>query len=438
MVNSIIKASTARVALLISLYFPPEPGGGSMAAWNRATILHMIGYKVYVICGFPSYPTGKVSDTKYKGKLIHIEKEGNFNLIRLRLLPLESKGYFRRFILFINFIFLMLICIPKILRIPTRIELVYAMAPILFSSFIGFLYSKLTKSFFIYEASALWPEELVAFKTRLYSIISIIGKVLAKVSYSLPDMIVLISNMAAEHVTKNYKPRVSVYALPIGVDPSKFPSVSMESCRQKLIGEKIFPDLVYDKFIVLYAGIISKVTRIENFVYAANKLKDDVKDIVIIIVGNGERRKQLEKIKSHHKIENLFFIPFQPGEIVPYIIAAADVCVVSLSSEFIYDATVPTKFFDYLACNKPIIGICKGEVAKIIESNTIGYVVKDGDVDNLAKVILSMKNSPATVRSMQINSQKVLKDFTLSNLALNFDKALKNEIMKKRNRTKVS
>ena len=148
------------IALLISMYFPPEPGGGATAAWNRALILHKIGYSVFVICGFPSYPTGKVIDPMYKRKLFYVEKSENFTLIRLRLLPLESNGYLRRFVLFTNFILLSLFWLPKILTIVRRIKLVYAIAPILFSSFLGYIYSKVTGSFFIYEASDLWPEEL--------------------------------------------------------------------------------------------------------------------------------------------------------------------------------------------------------------------------------------------------------------------------------------
>jgi len=97
------RSTLIRIALLISMYFPPEPGGGAMTAFNRASILHKIGYSVFVLCGFPSYPAGKVSEEKYKGKFFYVEKIDKFTLIRLRLLPLASKGYLRRFILFINF-----------------------------------------------------------------------------------------------------------------------------------------------------------------------------------------------------------------------------------------------------------------------------------------------------------------------------------------------
>jgi len=416
------------IALLISLYFPPEPGGGSVTAWNRALILQKIGYTVFVICGFPAYPSGKVTNPVYKGKLFWVEKTEEITVIRLRLLPLKSKDYLRRLILFINFIFLSLIYMPKILRISSRIVLVYALAPILFSSFIGFIYSKATKSFFVYEASALWPEELVAFRNLAFIVVSF-GTLLAKISYRLPDMIVVISDFAAKYIVNNYKHDAMVYVLPIGVDPSRFPLKTKESSRKELIERQILPSVLENKFIVLYAGIITGITSVENMVYAADILKDE-DGISFLIVGEGEEKTRLEKIKSDHNLNNLFFLPFQDSALVPYIISSADVCIVPLSAEFIYNATIPTKFFDYLACHKPQIGICGGELAMIINSKKIGITVKNGEIRKLAEGLVTLRNSPSLLQMMEENSKSVLQEFSVDALALKFNSVLKQEIMK--------
>ena len=418
-------------ALLISLYFPPEPGGGSETARNRALILHKTGYDVFVLCGFPSYPTGKVTNPKYKNKLFYVEKMDDITLIRLRLLPLKSKNYLRRFILFVNFIFLSLIYMPKILRISTRVSLVYAIAPILFSSFIGFIYSKVTKSFFVYEVSALWPEELIASRTTLHFIILFFGKILARISYTVPDMMIVISKFAAKYLSDSYNPNARIYALPIGVEPSRFATKSKESSRKELIERKIFPGILDNKFIILYAGIITKITNVQDIVYAADILRDK-EDTAFLIVGEGEERTKLEEIKLTHKLNNLIFLPFQDRDVVPYIITSADVCVVPLSSEPIYQATIPTKFFDYLACYKPQIGICSGELAMMINSNKIGLTVEHGEIDKLVDAILSLKNSPSLIQSMTDNSRYVLQEFSLNTLALKFNDVLKQEIMKKK------
>lgn len=412
------------------MYFPPEPGGASTAAWNRATILYKIGFSVFILCGFPSYPTGKVSDSKYSGKLFVVETIENFTLIRCRLLPLQSSGYLRRFFLLMNFVLLSLLYMPRITRITGRIDVVYSIAPIIFSSFLGYIYSILTKSFFIYEVSDLWPEELIVFNTRLYFIIFLIGKVVAKLSYVFPDMIVTISELASEHVSKTYNPRAPIYVLPIGVDLSKFPTKSKESARKELVKHNILPDDFQNRFIILYSGLISKATRVENLAYVADKLHEDNKEILFLIVGEGEEKQKLVELKSTLKLDNLQLLPFQPRIFMSSIISAADVCVVSLPSAPIFDVDVPTKFYEYLACYKPQIGICSGDLAKIINSNKIGSTVIDGDINRLKETIITFKNSPSLMHSMQENSRTTLQEYTLDNLASKFNNDLKREIMR--------
>jgi hypothetical protein len=52
-------------------------------------------------------------------------------------------------------------------------------------------------------------------------------------------------------------------------------------------------------------------------------------------------------------LKNLYLLHFEDAKLVPHTISAANVCVAPLSSDPIYESTIPTKFFDYLACNKP-------------------------------------------------------------------------------------
>jgi glycosyltransferase involved in cell wall biosynthesis len=423
--NSIIS-----IALLISMYFPPEPGGGAMTAFNRASILHKIGYSVFVLCAFPSYPSGKLSQEKYKGKFFYVEKMNDFTLIRLRLLPLASKGYLRRFILFINFNFLTLLWMPKILRICLNTQLVYALAPILFSSVIGFLYSKVTKSLFIYEVSAFWPEELEAFKNRGYFILLHLGKIFAKISYILPDMLVVISHYAEKYVTENYHTKAQIHVMPIGVDPSRYPPKNKEYSRRELIKKNILPEVLENKFIVLYAGVITKVTKVDNIFYAADKLNNNQNNIAFLVIGEGEEKERLEEFRKVKGLNNLFLLPFQAYILVPYIISAADVCVVPLSTGEIYKTTIPTKFFDYLASNKPQVGICEGELADIINTSKIGVTLKDGEIDKLVDTIIYLKDSPLLLKSMEKNTNRVLQMFTLDTLASNLKEVLKRRLVR--------
>ena len=77
----------------------------------------------------------------------------------------------------------------------------------------------------------MWPEELVAFRTHLLPILMLLGKVIAKFSYIVPDIIITVSRLAAEYISREYRPKASVYGIPTGVDPYKFPRFSKDNSR---------------------------------------------------------------------------------------------------------------------------------------------------------------------------------------------------------------
>jgi hypothetical protein len=236
------------IALLISLYFPPESGGGATGAWNRALTLNKLGFKVFVLCGFPTYPLGRITDPNYGG-LFKVERMFPFTVIRIRLLPLAHEGYFKRFVLFNNFVFLTLLYLPRILNLTGKVCLIYARSPVLFSSLSGFIYSKVCKAFYVYEVPDLWPEELVAFPSRFSSMLLRIGIFLASLSYSLPDIIITIGNSAADYIRNRYNPRVPVYGVPVGADINTFcPSSKIESRVNLRIRNEVYSSIFRNYF----------------------------------------------------------------------------------------------------------------------------------------------------------------------------------------------
>jgi glycosyltransferase involved in cell wall biosynthesis len=218
--------------------------------------------------------------------------------------------------------------------------------------------------------------------------------------------------------------------MPIGVDPNKFPRLSKDDCRTYLVKDGILSANLVNKFILLYSGLISNATQVENLAYAASKLKDE-KDVMFLIVGDGEGKQNLSKLKAEHNLANFYLLPFQPREIMPQIISTADVCIVSLPPEPIFDVDVPTKFYEYLACGRPLIGISQGEVAAIINSSNIGRTAKAGDIDSLVEIIRELKNSPSLMQTIKANCESTLHRFSLDSLALSFLNLLKLEKSKR-------
>jgi hypothetical protein len=92
--------------LVVAQYFPPDMGGGATRAYNMAKGLSLAGCDVTVVTAFPHYPTGNIP-TKYRGKLLTIENEGNLRIVRTFVPPIASEGFIKRFFLFASFVFLL-------------------------------------------------------------------------------------------------------------------------------------------------------------------------------------------------------------------------------------------------------------------------------------------------------------------------------------------
>ena len=71
--------------LLVTQYYPPEPGSASMRMGEVAEYLAGKGHGVTVMTGFPNYPNGKVYDG-YKMRLVsrEIVKLGNREIVKRR------------------------------------------------------------------------------------------------------------------------------------------------------------------------------------------------------------------------------------------------------------------------------------------------------------------------------------------------------------------
>jgi glycosyltransferase involved in cell wall biosynthesis len=311
-----------------------------------------------------------------------------------------------------------------------KVDIAYARAPIVFSSIIGFIYSRLLRCFYIYEAPDVWPDELVVIKSPLLPFVMSFGKIIAKLSYFSADLIITVSESAAEYINSHYNPRTMVVGIPSGVDIENFSPASKAMARDKLIKEKILPAILYNKFIVLYSGRISAAQKIDDLVYAAKSLLENG-DIYIIIIGEGAANNRLHNYAVQNNLDNVIFLPFQKREMMPLIISSVDVCTLFLAPEPVYRIAIPTKFYEYLSCQKPIIGVCQGEVEKIIKKYNIGLTCPSGNVKELTYSILKMRKLINSTDILE-NCKNALQNFSLEAISYEFKTVLENNLVNRK------
>ena len=148
-----------------------------------------------------------------------------------------------------------------------------------------------------------------------------------------------------------------------------------------------------------------------------------------MIIGAGEDRPKIEEAAK--VLNNICLLAYQPRSLMPEIISSADLTVVLLSMEPIFSIAFPTKFYEYIACNKPVIAICKGELSEVINFNKIGLAVDNEHIDDLVQYIKTIKDPSDLLSSTEENVKNVLYQYSLDNISLKLGSILKSEFKTK-------
>jgi glycosyltransferase involved in cell wall biosynthesis len=148
-----------------------------------------------------------------------------------------------------------------------------------------------------------------------------------------------------------------------------------------------------DRFVVMYSGLLGIKHGLETILDAAELLREH-EDVAFVIRGEGPRRQALEDRVAELGLENVLFGGELPIEDVPQLLARADVCVTNLLPDPYLEKIVSVKVFEYLACEKPVVGALRGEGARVLDESGGGITVAPGDAQAMAAAILELRDDP--------------------------------------------
>jgi glycosyltransferase involved in cell wall biosynthesis len=151
-----------------------------------------------------------------------------------------------------------------------------------------------------------------------------------------------------------------------------------------------------DRFVLLHAGNIGHGQNLDVVLDAADALRTRA-DILILFIGDGNRRQELEEAARSRGLTNVRFLPFQPRDALRWTYASSDVCLVSLKPG-LAGYIVPSKLYPILAAGRPYVAAVESssEVAAITERYACGVVVTPGDAGMLAERIRALADDGAT------------------------------------------
>jgi colanic acid biosynthesis glycosyl transferase WcaI len=228
---------------------------------------------------------------------------------------------------------------------------------------------------------------------------------LEKWVYGVSDHIIVIGEGFLKNLLDKGVPREKLSVIPNWVDTDFLKPFSKDNPVSRKYG-------LHDKFVMMYSGTISISSNraLEKVLEAAAVLRED-KNVVFVIVGEGLKGAELQKKADELGTDNVRFLPFQPYEDLPRLLASSDVLLVPLDKEK-SQMSVPSKLYNFLAAGRPVLGLAPpdSEVAALIRGTRCGDVVSPDDVAGIREMVLRMKGDPNACRQMASNARRYVVD----------------------------
>lgn len=366
--------------LILNQCYAPEEVSGAVLVTELASDFVKGGHQVTVITAAPNYPYGRVF-SGYRNRFLSRERLDGVEVVRTWSYITPQKTFWRRLL---NFGSQGATALYGGL-LSGKPEIILVFSPPLPLAVTAWILAAAWRTPWVLQLEDLYPE--AAIQAGVLSNRVAIAFFLAVESflYKHATRVSVISETFREIVKSKGIAPDKLKLIPLWADPNSvlpLPKDNKFRRRHDLRG----------KFVVLYAGNHGITSCLEEVVSAAERLRDDP-DVRFVFVGEGVKKGSLQEAAQEKELKNVLFLPYQPREDYPVMLAAADLSVVTLNRES-STTSLPSKAFGIMASGRPILAICPddSELANLIREAECGVNIPTGDPPRIADTIRQLKN----------------------------------------------
>ena len=247
-------------------------------------------------------------------------------------------------------------------------------------------------------------------KTRLFRFIE---QQLAKRSTG----IIAISEIQKKELTETYKicSKSKVRVIPLGFDLEKFRENKIEN-RKKIRDQYGLND---DDVVIAIIGRLAPIKNHDFFLDVVRKVsKSRKKNIVFLIVGDGELRDTISKNVDQMKQEGIDIRMTSWVKNINEFNAGMDIICLTSNNE-----GTPVSLIEAQASGVPVISTDVGGVKNIVNDEKTGFVIKIGDIDTyVLKMMLLIDDKNLRNQFSERGWEHVGNKYNYKNLADNMEK----------------
>lgn len=363
--------------LLLTQWFDPEP---TLKGLVFAKELQKRGHEVSVLTGFPNYPGGKIYDG-YKLKLYQKELIDGIHVLRVPLYPSHDKSAIKRILNYISFAFMAMIFGIFFIK---KHDVLYTYHPPLTVGVAAIFIKFFRRIPIVYDIQDMWPDTLKATGMMNNEKILKVIDVVCVAVYKFVDHIVVLSPGFKELLIQRNVPKEKIGIIYNWCDEEKL--------KDSMPIKPEYKSAMVNKFNIVFAGNMGKAQALDCVIDTASffNQKGDYNNIQFIFVGGGVEVERLKERCKKENIHNIVFFPYMPMSEVGGVLNEADLLLVHLKRDKLFEITIPSKTQAYLLMGKPILMGVEGDASDIVVQANAGRTMVPESVESMKTTILEL------------------------------------------------
>jgi colanic acid biosynthesis glycosyl transferase WcaI len=378
--------------LLLGLNYYPDKLGNAPLMTGLCEGLVKRGHKVTVVCAFPHHETGQI-EPEYRGKLFARDEHNGVEILRVWLYAPDG-GKIAKMANYASFTATALAAASTV----KDVDVVFTPSPPLTLGVVDQALSHFRGIPFVYNLQDLFPEAAIRLGVMTNSVMVKGFELLERWVYRKADHLSVISDGFKRHCMQRGVPADKISVIPNYTDTSFItPRPKNRNPFRKTLG--------FDrKFVVQFSGRMGYSQGLETVVDAWRQL-DDLSDLRLMLVGDGQSRQMLED--SLGSDPRVTLLPTQERELLPELLGAADVGLAPLRHGMA-GTSVPCKIFGIMAAGRPVIAAVDAgsDAEELIHKAQCGHVIAPEDPKALADVIRTLYSDRRAAAQLGRNGRK--------------------------------
>ncbi len=242
--------------------------------------------------------------------------------------------------------------------------------------------SRIKRTPWVLEIRDLWPESILALGAIKNRVIIRTLEWLECFAYHNADRIVPVTDAFRRYIQGKGIPREKIIVIKNGADLSLYKPITGNNLLAKDLA-------LQGKFVAAYFGTHGMAHHLETIFYAAERLRAHP-DIVLLLAGDGAERNKLLALREELALSNVILLNQQPKSNMPWLWDLSSVSLILLKKSELFKTVIPSKLFESMAMEKPVILGVEGESADIVRAAQAGYCIEPENHEDLVDSLLKL------------------------------------------------